>query len=134
MAEVSNGSVATLPNSIHPLPAGSMCDMHPDRAAVARIQGETDSFGCEYNDMCQSCLDAHRAYIKSPEARTGVCDWCKKHKTTLRNRRDLEEGMAGPVYRVCVECVTKEETSWVEELNSSLDRYGDYGDHGGYDD
>ncbi len=124
MAEVSNGSVATLPNSSHAFPAGTMCDMHPDRFAVARIQGETDSFGCEYNDMCQTCLDEHHAYVKSPEATTGVCEWCKKLKTTLRNRRDYEEGMAGPVYRVCSECVTKENESLSEELNSSFERYG----------
>ena len=32
-----------------------MCDEHPDRTAVKRIQ--TDSLGCETNDVCQECYD-----------------------------------------------------------------------------
>ena len=50
MAEVT-GPISTLPGARHALPAGTMCDEHPDRPAVARVQGETDSFGCELNDL-----------------------------------------------------------------------------------
>lgn len=103
MAEVT-GPISSLPGTAHDLPEGTMCDEHPDRPAVARIQGETDSFGCEMNDVCQECLDADRAYARSEEARTGRCDWCKQDATDLRDTRDYEEGMHGPVYRVCAAC------------------------------
>lgn len=38
-----------------------MCDDHPDRPATHRVQGETDSFGCEYIDWCQECHDKYLA-------------------------------------------------------------------------
>lgn len=38
------GPISTLPGHRHKLPSGATCDDHPDRPAVARIQGETDSF------------------------------------------------------------------------------------------
>ena len=59
------GPISTLPGSRHDFPDGTMCDDHPDRKAVARVQGETDSFGSELIDMCQECLDEHRAYMRS---------------------------------------------------------------------
>ena len=46
MADVT-GPISSLPGSGHSVPDGAMCDEHPDRPAVARVQGETDSFGCE---------------------------------------------------------------------------------------
>lgn len=122
MADVSRGPVSTLPGSGHELPSGAVCDDHPDRAAVARIQGETDSFGCEYADLCQECLDELRAYRNSPEARTGVCDWCRHEADDLRDARDYDEGMAGPLYRVCGACIRSRN----EEARAELeDRYGD---------
>src|SRR3954463_12051043 len=67
MADVT-GPISTLPGTGHHLPDGTMCDQHPDRPAVARIQGETDSFGCEMNDLCQECIAADREWEKSDEA------------------------------------------------------------------
>jgi hypothetical protein len=46
MGEVT-GPISTLPGHSHQVPDGTVCDDHPDRPAVARIQGETDSFGAE---------------------------------------------------------------------------------------
>jgi hypothetical protein len=117
MADVT-GPISTLPGASHAVPDGAKCDRHPRRKAVARIQGETDSFGCELNDMCQECLDEHRSYLKSPEAaeyRKGVCEWCKNPADDLRDRRDFEEGMTGRVYRVCGGCVKKENERLEEE-------------------
>ncbi|MCJ2020596.1 hypothetical protein MKK84_24735 [Methylobacterium sp. E-065] len=93
-----------LPGRRHPLPDGAMCDEHSDRAAVANVQGETDSFGFETVLLCQECLDADRAYEATEEAHTGTCDWCKREATDLAWARDYEEGMGGPVYRVCRAC------------------------------
>ncbi|TAI67625.1 hypothetical protein [Bradyrhizobium sp. Leo170] len=96
-----------------------MCDQHPDRPAVARVQGETDSFGSEMNDLCEECLKADREYARSPEARTGKCDWCKQAATVLADTRDYEEGMHGPVYRVCGVCRKRRD----EEDRAELDQY-----------
>ncbi|MGY7975507.1 hypothetical protein L1Q33_25460, partial [Klebsiella pneumoniae] len=64
MADISNGPVSTLRGHFCSLPTDSKCDEHPDRLAVRRVQGETDSFGCEYHDMCQECLDE---YVKASQ-------------------------------------------------------------------
>ena len=114
MADVT-GPISSLPGSRHSLPDGAVCDVHPDRPAVARIQGETDSFGCEMNDCCQECVDEIRTYSRSAEARSGRCDWCKEQATDLRDRRDYDEGMSGPVYRVCGACVKQQNERLEEE-------------------
>lgn len=124
MSDVT-GPISTLPGSLHAVPAGTMCDDHPDRPAAGRMQGETDSFGSEMHDLCQECLDEHRKHAK--EARSGRCDWCKKEATDLRARRDWEEGSCGPVYQVCGACVRRENERLQEELDSFDDDY-DYFD------
>ena len=106
MADVS-GSTRSLPGSKHRVPHGQTCDEHSDRIAVARIQGETDSFGAEYFDMCQECYNEFRNRDQTDE-RTGCCDWCGKHSTKLHAARDYDEGMCGPVYRVCDPCIVKQ--------------------------
>lgn len=105
MAEVT-GPISTLPGTRHSIPEGAMCDDHPDRPAVARIQGETDSFGCEMIDCCAECLTEMRAAMA--RQRDGRCDWCKTDARDLRDHRDIEEGMHGPVYRVCRSCRDRE--------------------------
>lgn len=114
MAHVS-GPTSRLPGSRHPLPAGAMCDDHPDRPAVARIQGETDSFGAEYLDLCQECVDKVQA--GESERRTGRCDWCANSATDLANHRDLDEGLSGRVYRVCGSCRATEAQLLREEFD-----------------
>lgn len=63
MADISSGRVMTRTGSHHKVPAGATCDDHPDRPAVHRVQGETDSFGCEYIDWCQECYDKYQQYL-----------------------------------------------------------------------
>lgn len=124
MSEVT-GPISTLPNSRHVPPEGTKCDDHPEREAVARIQGETDSFGSEMHDMCAECLKEHRDYLQSPEAqerRKGCCEWCGKDATDLRNARDYDEGMSGRLYRVCGPCVKRAD----DEAREELDRDGYY--------
>lgn len=113
------GPISTLPGALHDLPKGATCDQHPDRPAVARIQGETDSMGCELNDMCQECVDEYRAQCRAPDASTGRCDWCKKDATDLRHTRDYEEGLNGPVYEVCAACRKRVN----DRLAAELDEY-----------
>lgn len=116
MADVT-GPVSTLPGARHTLPEDAVCDAHPNRKAVARVQGETDSFGSELNDMCQECLDQYQAWRRSPEARSGRCDWCKNEASDLSDTRDIDEGMGGPVYRVCGPCRKKYDDELLEELD-----------------
>ena len=126
MAEVT-GPISTLPGRSHDFPEGTKCDEHPDRPAVARIQGETDSFGCEMHDMCAECLQAERDWLRSPEAqewRTGRCEWCGKDATDLRDARDYDEGMCGRVYRVCGPCVKRVD----DEARAELAAYDDWDD------
>jgi len=132
MADVT-GPISTLPNSGHHVPDGTMCDDHPDRPAVARIQGETDSFGSEMHDMCEECLDEYSAYLRSEQAEedsSGTCDWCKQFAKGLRPKRDPEEGMAGPVYYVCSPCIKKYNDYWEQEARYDDNNY--FGDD--YDD
>lgn len=110
----STGPISTLPGSGHAVPPGEMCDMHPDRPSIARIQGETDSFGSEMIDCCAECRDAMRREFL--QARHGTCDWCKSEVTGLCNQRDYEEGMYGPVYRVCVPCRDRYEDRMAADL------------------
>lgn len=113
MAEVT-GPISTLPGRSHNFPDGTVCDIHTDRTAVARIQGETDSMGCEMADMCQECFDEHKAYMRTVDT-SGVCDWCKKHAPKLRDRRDYEEGMHGRVYSVCADCIRQDDEALENE-------------------
>lgn len=127
MADVT-GPISTLPGASHQVPEGTKCDNHADREAVARIQGETDSFGSEMHDLCQECLDADRAWERSPEAaeeRKGKCDWCKDEAADLRVARDYEEGLHGPVYRVCGACISHRDADLRAEM-ASYDDYDDY--------
>lgn len=126
MADVT-GPISTLPGESHDFPDGTMCDQHPDRPAVARIQGETDSFGCEMADMCQGCLDEHREEMKNTDW-SGVCEWCGLHKPKLRPRRDYEEGMSGRVYDVCDDCIKRENDDLEKESGTYWDDFDDYGE------
>lgn len=126
------GPISTLPGRSHDLPEGQKCDEHPDRPAVARIQGETDSFGCEMNDMCAECLAEYREWARSPEATTGKCGWCKQEATDLRWTRDYDEGMHGPVYQVCGACRRHREEEDRAELDAYDDGYDAYDEDGDF--
>lgn len=114
MSHVS-GPVSSLPGSIHD-PKGEMCDNHPDRPAVIRLQGETDSFGAEYEDLCRECHNRYKAEkAKGEHALVGSCDWCKGGNLNLHPTRDYEEGLCGPVYYVCSPCLKRRNDRLAEE-------------------
>ncbi|AUR35812.1 hypothetical protein PhaeoP18_01538 [Phaeobacter piscinae] len=116
MADVT-GPTRTLPGAAHCLPPGTMCDAHPKRPAVARIQGETDSFGSELIDCCEECKANIWAAIRTK--RNGYCEWCKTIAEDIRDHRDFEEGSSGPVYSVCAGCRAKE----LQRLECELSYY-----------
>jgi hypothetical protein len=99
---------------------GEVCEDHPDRPAVVRIQGETDSFGCEYIFFCEECEAAWDAAEAEP--REDNCDWCKSITTTCQPFRDIGEGSHGPVYTVCEACRTRAYKDAVEELQYYSER------------
>jgi len=118
---VSSGGVSSLPGSHHPMPEGTMCDDHPDKPAVRRVQGETDSFGCEYICMCQSCYDTYTSYRSSLNGahHVGKCS-CGNQETPLFAKRDYDEGLSGPVYYVCSSCRDAWNKRLAEELEEEL--------------
>lgn len=122
MAGVSNGSVGGLPGHLLKLPAPCDCDDHPGVPAYRRVQGETDSFGCEYHDLCEECVNKVRS-----QKIEGACDYCHADSEDLRHFRDYDEGSCGPVYRLCAPCITEAydriNEEWEENHND--DRYLD---------
>lgn len=121
MADCSHGPVTTMPGARSVAPQGATCDTHPERAAVRRVQGETDSFGCEWLDLCAECVAELAEHAR--QASIGRCDWCKCEAVDLRPRRDYNEGMSGPVYEVCGECVRKSNERAAAELAEHEDDY-----------
>ena len=119
MSDVT-GRISSLPGSLHKVPDGTICDDHPDRLAVSRIQGETDSFGSEMYDLCQECIDKANNYKN-----IGRCDYCKADHRLLHAHRDYEEGMCGPVYYICEACGDKENQRALEEQYTDND-FDDY--------
>lgn len=111
----SSGRVSSMPGSLHYLPAGTMCDQHEDRPAVKRVQGETDSFGCEYVCMCQECYDAYRKYRDEEYEAEQFCEQCSQMKQHCRQVRDPDEGQAGRLYTVCEDCRIKNAERATEE-------------------
>jgi hypothetical protein len=103
-----------MPGSRHTVPEGAKCDSHPDRPAVERIQGETDSMGAELCDMCAECCAEYKKH--AADGQCGGCDWCNKEATDLRPFRDTDEGSSGPVYQVCGACRTKAHEAAAQEL------------------
>lgn len=124
MGDISSGSVSSMPGSCHSLPDGAMCDQHPDRPAIRRVQGETDSFGCEYHDECEECKSETRKW--AAEARKGICEYCKQEATDLSPIRDYDEGMAGPIYNVCGVCRKRVQEAAEEELRDNAPTAWDY--------
>jgi len=82
--------------------------------AVKKVQGETDSFGCEYLYLCHDCYTKLQTSIAENEGGEDCCDWCKK-LAILSPIRDFEEGLNGPIYYVCSSCRNKQDADIWEE-------------------
>ena len=101
------GPVNTMPNSTHSVENGAMCDNHPNRVATTSKQGETDSFGSEIHELCDECEASWKAQASKPYV--GYCEFCTRQayssaqwvQVEVFDYRDYEEGMNGPVYKVC---------------------------------
>ena len=102
------GPISTLPGALYKVPEGMKCDDHPDRDATHRVQGETDSFGSEMHDMCEECYKEHLVHAAQDRDEEQHCEWHNGLGKDVRPYRDFDEGLAGPVYRVCLECRRKD--------------------------
>ena len=71
--------------------------------------------GSEMRDLCAQCLADMEVGIKAD--REGYCDWCRSFAQDLKAHRDFEEGMCGPIYRVCGNCRTQETERLADELD-----------------
>jgi hypothetical protein len=114
MAHVTEGlDTTTLPGTVRKVPDGQTCD-DCGKPATRRLQGETDSFGAEWADLCDKCYERERE--RRSKDRSGDCDWCKRHTDALIWTRDYDEGMHGPTYRVCKSCYNKQQRALEREL------------------
>jgi len=100
------GPTKQLPGSLHPFPPGTRCDNHPERLAIARIQGETDSMGAELIDCCGPCAVNAREAAKLT-AIDRECDRCHRLFDKLENYRDPDEGISGRLYQLCEGCANE---------------------------
>lgn len=78
-----------------------------------RVQGDTDSFGAEYEYFCQHCYEEYKKEI-SVSHMDGSCDYCKT-VASLRPTRDPDEGTHGPVYWICAPCAIKQRDRLLED-------------------
>lgn len=90
---------------------GTLCEC--GQPAVGIWQGETDSFGFEELYFCQACSNEFVKVVCAP--RSGECDWCHK-EGIIKETRDPDEGMHGPVYDVCKVCRNDMHKRLMEEL------------------
>lgn len=120
------GPNSYLPGDVLALPRGKTiwCDEHPDKVAVAKIIGETDSMGSEVYNACQECVNAS----KNAGPTIGICDWCKTKNVEVKPKRDYEEGMNGRVYDVCQPCIKRYDDRQAEEF-SNHNPFFDYVDY-----
>jgi hypothetical protein len=125
----SAGPVSSMPGSLHSVPAGTACDRHPQRSAVKRLQGETDSFGAEYLCLCQHCIDEIRAQAASVRDVEQYCEWHRGLGLDVRTHRDFEEGSSGRLYSVCAPCRREENERLAKECaneNTGWDEWPDW--------
>lgn len=121
----TTGPTTKLPGSLHPVPQGAKCDKHPDRVAIARIQGETDSMGAELIDCCELCAQDVREAAKL-SASDRECDRCERMFDRLHHYRDPDEGVAGRLYQLCDGCVAEaREQSGDNSSTGIADELGD---------
>jgi RecJ-like exonuclease len=90
------GAIRRLGDSI-----GRFCETegHEKRPATHTMQGETDSFGAEYIDLCSECAEKFRGTCWYE----GDCEHCGQ-EAELWGWRDPDEGLNGPVYALCQRC------------------------------
>lgn len=114
-----SGPTRTLPGSFHAVPEGTMCDSHPARRAITRIQGPTDAYGATYVDGCMECRERLLLLYKNTVF-PGRCSLCGLFKENVKKRRDPNEGILGPTYDICEDCVDEHSAYMVRDTAEGL--------------
>lgn len=136
---VSNGPVSSMPGNRWPHTEGFRCENEGEDGGCAagtkadwKIQGETDSFGCEYFFLCNQCEEKRNARrLEEEEKRDGYCSYHKGMGSNLRLKRDiLGEGTSGPVYDMCEDCRKRLNEDAEAEARLSDNHDDDYEDSG----
>lgn len=99
----SSGPVRTLPGTHYTVNIEDSCD-DCDNKATHKIQGETDSFGCEYMYFCDQHYGVYKNQVSEIEY---GCDACCHQGRDVRWWRDPDEGIFGRVYLRCESCRIK---------------------------
>lgn len=105
------GQIRKIHDPFPPLCAHLKCTTR----ATHEVIGEVDSFGYESEFYCATHTNEIRTQLTQVD-KSGVCDWCKVHKSVLRPHRDIDEGCSGRVYDVCQECIDKQHKVLEDEL------------------
>ncbi|MBN22684.1 MAG: hypothetical protein CL678_15475 [Bdellovibrionaceae bacterium] len=92
---------------------GHMCEHENcDQVSEWRLQGETDSFGAEYEYFCDKHMAEIDEQLRNAEPQLEECEKCHKEHLDIMPVRDAEEGISGPVYYCCPACRDKLRTLW----------------------
>ena len=98
---------------------GLNCLNHPDVLAVVRICTESDSFGSEYENYCQECMD--QPMPEDEEVEEECCPECGLMNGPIYPYRDPDEGSHGRVYYQCKVCQTTRADILREEMDMEDD-------------
>lgn len=125
MADVI-GPNSYLPGQKLKCPTGMTCDCC-NAVATVRVVGETDSFGSEIEDYCQTCwgrMEAESAKAKEEDPEVGyfICDRCRR-RAECEPTRDLTEGRCGPLYYYCKPCMGAHRDAMRREFDDGDDDY-----------
>lgn len=111
----------SLPGNIRKLESPEKCEacLYNDKDSTANLEvcTEADSFGSEWQPICQPCLDKHKSELH-PDGTLGDCEWCRSVDVMVKPTRDYEEGSFGPVYDVCKQCRINQAKRAQEEFDS----------------
>lgn len=129
----STGPVSTLTGTLfQPDTPSSICERQHDVEvlAVYKMQTETDSLGCEYTHLCESCYQEILTHVD-----IGDCEWCSAKNVKTKPTKHWEEGSGGGEYDVCEPCRDKYYTE-VNEMckGDSHDYHIDYDEDEPYPD
>ena len=98
----------TRPGACYKATRGEMCEAHPDEKATVVVQGETDSFGCEYAYLCAECEAARQLQLAQRDTLNAeaqaFCEVGNHLGWGIQLVRDPDEGNHGRLYSCCTEC------------------------------
>lgn len=118
MADIITGQITTLPGSEHPVPLGTVCDVHTHNRATHRIQGVTDAMSAHLHDMCDICYDIH---MGQQENDAGICSICGQHSDHLTDYQNFRNGFDSAPEPTCPDCIREDQESVIDEVMPEIE-------------